>query len=150
MIISSGRRIQQRRRRGRRIVKIRTCPPVRVSLRGTYQGLPHAATEEGDGHSPLRPSSSPEGGGAIEEGGAKTMIGGGGGGVAQYGAATTIVAGGAHPPLGGRRGHVPRHTFSRYIKCYVISKCRPVMIKSARRSLHESTSARWHRAYILQ
>ncbi len=59
-------------------ISIRTCSPVRVSLCGIHPGLLHAATEDGNGLSSLRPSSSQEGGGAVKEGGAKTTIGGGG------------------------------------------------------------------------
>ncbi len=58
-------------------IKIPTCSPVCASQCGTHLGLLHAATEDGDGHSPLRPSLSPEGGGTVKEGGAKTMKGGG-------------------------------------------------------------------------
>ncbi len=67
----------------RKPIKIQTCSPVCASLCGTHLGLLHAATEDGDGHSPLRPSLSPEGGGTVKEGGTKTMKGEGGEGEKQ-------------------------------------------------------------------
>ena len=110
-------------------------------------------------------SSSPVGGGAIEEGGAKTTIGGGGEGewAQKWGrnddndeydaydvgrsirSNACIVAGGLIHLWGASWDcAMYRNTSPDTSNVNIIYKIRLVVVKSPRRPLHESTSARWY------